>query len=158
MTWRLRSARLDDAEAMAKIHASVANPSWSAHEIAGWLARSDAFAIVTEEIAGSPAAFALALKGGEDADILMIATASQMHRTGAGRATLRALIQEAGQRRVGRLVLEAARNNLPALGLYRGEGFVEIAVRTGYYRQASGRVDALVLARLVSPDSGHELA
>ena len=154
MSWQQRAARLDDAEAMAGIHASVAEPGWCKADFASWLARPDAFAILVEGVDG-PAAFALALAAGEDADILMIATASQKHRRGAGRATLRALAREAVRRGVRRLVLEAARNNLPALGLYQGEGFVEIGVRTGYYLQATGLVDAIVLARTVLPDGGH---
>ncbi len=157
MNWRVRAARPDDADAMAAIHASVAAPGWSAQDFASWLARPDAFAVVADS-AGGAASFALALAAGEDADILMIATAWQMHRCGAGRATLRALAGEAARRDVGRLVLEVARNNHPARALYAAEGFVEIGVRTGYYRQADGLVDALVLAWPVSPDGGHGLA
>jgi ribosomal protein S18 acetylase RimI-like enzyme len=150
MNWTLRAALAADAEAMAAIHASVAQPGWSARDFSTWLARDEAIAVlVTHD--ESPAAFALALIGGDDADILMIATASQMQRQGAGGATLRALSAEAARRDVRRLVLEVARNNQPALALYGREGFVEIGVRPGYYRQAGGLVDAIVLARAVSP-------
>jgi ribosomal-protein-alanine N-acetyltransferase len=64
---------------------------------------------------------------------------------------LGALATEAAHRGVRRLVLEVARNNHPALALYAREGFVEIGVRSGYYRQAGGLVDAIVLARMILP-------
>ncbi|MEP7210067.1 MAG: GNAT family N-acetyltransferase [Alphaproteobacteria bacterium] len=150
MIWPLRPARPDDAGAMATIHATVAEPGWSASDFAAWLARPDAFASLAEGESG-PVAFGLSLVAGDDAEILMIATALRGQRQGAGRAILRALGEETAARGLSRLVLEVARNNLPALGLYRSEGFVEIGVRSGYYRQASGPVDALVLARPVPP-------
>jgi ribosomal protein S18 acetylase RimI-like enzyme len=150
MTLLLRAGRPGDAEAMAAIHASVAAPGWSMQDFETWLRRDDAFAILADSN-GEPIAFALALGAGDDADILMVATASQMQRRGAARMALQALAEEAGRRGVGRLVLEVARNNAPALDLYRSEGFVEIGVRPGYYRQAGNLVDAIVLARPVQP-------
>jgi ribosomal protein S18 acetylase RimI-like enzyme len=150
MTLSLRAGRPGDAEAMAAIHASVAAPGWSAQDFVTWLKRGDAFAVLVCGD-GEPVAFALALGAGDDADVLMVATASQMQRRGAARTALQALAQEAGQRGVRRLVLEVARTNAPALGLYRSEGFVEIGVRPGYYRQAGNLVDAIVLARPVQP-------
>jgi ribosomal-protein-alanine N-acetyltransferase len=150
MTVSPRAAHPGDAEAMAAVHATVAAPGWSVQDFTPWLARPDVFAVLGEGEHG-PAAFALALGSGDDADILMIATASQMQRQGAGRAVLRALADEAARRGVGRLVLEVARNNQPALRLYGREGFVEIGARPGYYRQVGGLVDAIVLARTVSP-------
>jgi ribosomal-protein-alanine N-acetyltransferase len=150
MTLSFRAAHSGDAEAMAAIHASVATPGWSVQDFVGWLKRDNAFAVLAED-GGEPVAFALALGAGDDADILMIATASQMQRRGAARAALRAAGGEAARRRFARLVLEVARNNAPALGLYRSEGFVEIGVRPGYYRQAGGLVDAIVLARPTQP-------
>ena len=68
-----------------------------------------------------------------------------------GKAPVTPLAIEAAHRGVRRLVLEVARNNHPALALYAREGFVEIGVRSGYYRQAGGLVDAIVLARMISP-------
>jgi ribosomal-protein-alanine N-acetyltransferase len=150
MNWTLRSAIASDADAMAAIHATVAHPGWSARDFSTWLSRSEAIAVLASGDKGL-VAFALALIGGDDADILMIATASQMQRRGAGAAVLGELVVEAAHRGVRRLVLEVARNNHPALALYAREGFVEIGVRSGYYRQAGGLVDAIVLARMILP-------
>lgn len=157
MTASLRAAGPADAETMAAIHGSVATRGWSAADFGTWLARPDAFAFLAVGAPGpvgvmgdAAIAFGLALVAGEEAEILMIATTPRARRHGAGRAILRALIEETGRRRLGRLILEVARNNQPALGLYRSEGFMEIGARSGYYRQAGGLVDALVLARSAS--------
>ncbi len=89
----------------------------------------------------------------------MIASRPSIQRKGVARAVLAALDREAARRGLGRWVLEVARDNLAALGLYRSEGFVEIAVRPGYYRStgsaSAGPIDALVLARPVGVYGGH---
>ena len=90
MTLSLRAGRPGDAEVMAAIHASVAAPGWSAPDFATWLKRGDAFAVLVCSD-GEPVAFALALGAGDDADVLMVATASQMQRRGAARTALQAL-------------------------------------------------------------------
>ena len=78
-----------------------------------------------------------------------IATDPAARQGGLGRQIFRALDAEALNRGLERWVLEAARNNLPAIGLYKSEGFVEIGVRKGYYKTRQGPVDALVMARPV---------
>lgn len=145
MSWALRPARPSDAAAMAGIHAGLAGPGWSAADFSGWLSRAEGFGALAEGQSG-PAAFALGLAAGEDAELLMIATASQNQRSGAGRAVLAALADEARRRGLARLVLEVAQNNASALGLYRSEGFVEIGRRPRYYQQEGAMQDALVLA------------
>ncbi len=104
-------------------------------------------------------AFGLALMAGADAELLTIATDPAARRGGLGRQIFRALDAEALERGLERWVLEAARNNLPALSLYKSEGFVEIGVRKGYYKTRQGVVDALVMSRPVgSAHSGQGAA
>ena len=45
-----------------------------------------------------------------------------------------------------RLFLEVRASNLAALTLYRRAGFEQVGVRRGYYRDAQGSEDALVMA------------
>ncbi|MBI1360572.1 MAG: GNAT family N-acetyltransferase [Alphaproteobacteria bacterium] len=158
MIWSLRPALPEDAAAMAAVHSAASTNGWSEADFAAWLARAEAFACVAAGEAGL-SAFGLALSAGDDAELLMIATFPSVQRRGAARDVLSTLDAEAQRRGLGRWVLEAARDNLAALALYRSEGFVEIAVRPGYYRPtgpaASGPVDALVLARAVGVSGGH---
>ncbi len=99
-------------------------------------------------------AFGLALAAGDDAELLTIATAQAGRRQGWGRAIFDALNTEAAKRGLSRWVLEVARNNMPAIGLYKSLGFLEISLRKAYYRQGKDRVDALVLSRPTGHISG----
>lgn len=141
----IRAATPADAAQLSAIHHASFADGWSEADMAVWLARPEAFAVMAtrDRLA---IAFGLALTAGDDAELLSIATLPEARRAGLGRKILAALDAQAAERGLKRFVFEAARNNLPALGLYLSSGFVEIAVRKAYYPGPEGRVDALVLA------------
>jgi ribosomal-protein-alanine N-acetyltransferase len=144
-----------DAAALSALHSASFDRGWSKQDFDAWLARREAFAILAlREL--EAVGFGLALAAGDDAELLTIAVSPDRRGTGLGRAIFQALDAEAAGRSLKRWVLEVARNNVPALGLYRAEGFMEIGIRTAYYSQKEGRVDALVLSRPVGPASGQE--
>jgi ribosomal-protein-alanine N-acetyltransferase len=91
---------------------------------------------------------------GPEADVQTIAVAGSAQGHGVGGLLLRALVDEAVRRGAGALLLEVRADNAPAIGLYRKHGFVQIAVRRGYYQP--GNIDALVMRRrpLRAPDPG----
>jgi ribosomal-protein-alanine N-acetyltransferase len=146
VTVRLASA--GDAPLLSALHCAAFADGWREADFKTWLARHEAFAaiMVREREA---VAFGLALAAGDDVELLTIATASNQRRRGAGREILHALDAEAQKRMLNRWVLEVARSNLAAIGLYKSAGFVEIAVRKAYYPQGEEREDALVLSRTV---------
>jgi ribosomal-protein-alanine N-acetyltransferase len=154
VTVSLRRAVPADAAALARIHAASFDDGWTEEDMAGWLGRPEAFAWLAEDCGCEAVAFGLALTAGDDAEILTIATIPALRGAGIGRQILAELDKEAARRGLSRFVLEVARNNLPALGLYRSYGFVEIGVRTNYYRTQAGLVDALVHERPVGPANG----
>jgi [ribosomal protein S18]-alanine N-acetyltransferase len=150
----VRPARLADAASLSALHSGAFDDGWSEADFTMWLARMEAFAILALR-EREAVAFGLALAAGDDAELLTIAATASHRRNGLGREIFRALDAEAKDRSLRRWVLEVARNNLPALGLYKSEGFVEIGVRNAYYRQREGWADALVLSRPVGHVSGH---
>lgn len=156
MTVVCRPARASDASALARLHARGFDRGWPAEDFTTWLERAEAFAIIAES-GGEPTAFGLAVVAGDDAELLTIATAAASRRSGLGRRVLRELDAEAARRGVSRWVLEVARNNSAALGLYLSEGFVEIGRRPNYYSQPEGLVDAIMLARPTGLKDGHGL-
>ncbi len=152
MTVRLASA--EDARELSALHCASFADGWSEADFQTWLARPEGFACVaTRE--REAVAFGLALAAGDDAELLTIATTASERRAGLGREILLALNAEAARRGLSRWVLEVARNNVAALGLYKSAGFVEIGVRKAYYTQEEGRVDALVLSGPVGLVGGH---
>ncbi len=148
-----RVAQAQDAADLARLHAASFREGWSRDDFTTWLARKEAIAVVAEE-GGVTVAFGLALAAGADAELLTIATAPDLRGNGWGRRIMRALDEEAVRLGLQRWILEVARNNLPAFGLYSSEGFVEIGVRKAYYPSETGRIDALVMSRPVSPAGG----
>ena len=154
----LRLATVADAADLSRLHTSSFEDGWSEADFATWLARAEGFAVLATRAISSreweAVAFGLALAAGDDAELLTIATGPSHRQAGLGRQIFLALDKEAASRGLKRWVLEVARNNLPALGLYKSSGFMEIAVRNAYYPTREGRVDALVLSRPVGLAGG----
>lgn len=153
----IRPVIASDAADLSRLHTASFEDGWTRDDFTTWLARPEAMAVLAIR-EGEAIAFGLALVAGDDAELLTIATDPAARQGGFGRRIFRALNQEAAGRGLARWVLEAARNNLPALGLYKSEGFVEIGVRKAYYKTREGRVDALVMARPVGPNGGQDAA
>lgn len=150
----LRPANPADAATLSRLHTASFDDGWTTDDFVTWLSRAEAFAVIAGE--GDGAAFGLALMAGADAELLTIATDPLQRRSGWGRRIFRALDAEAQNRGLERWVLEVARNNLPAIGLYKSAGFMEIGLRKAYYRTRDGREDALVMSRKVGPVSGQD--
>lgn len=151
----LRSATVADAAELSRLHTASFDEGWTRDDFATWLARPEAMAALAFR-EREAVAFGLALVAGDDAELLTIATDPAARKCGLGRQIFRALDAEALNRGLERWVLEVARNNLPAIGLYKSEGFVEIGVRKAYYKSGAGRVDALVMSRGVGPGGGQD--
>ena len=146
----VRAAVAGDAAALSAIHTASFHEGWTQADFETWLSRAEAICVVAEQ-AGEVASFGLALAAGSDAELLSIASVPAQRSRGLGRQIMRALDVEAGRRGLDRWILEVARNNLPAIGLYSSEGFVEIGLRKAYYPSETGRIDALVMSRPVRP-------
>lgn len=153
----VRPATVADAAELSRLHTASFEDGWTRDDFATWLARPEAMAVLAVRERDA-VAFGLALTAGADAELLTIATDPAARQSGLGRQIFRALDADAVNRGLERWVLEAARNNLPAIGLYKSEGFVEIGVRKAYYNTRQGRVDALVMSRRVGPGGGQDAA
>lgn len=150
----VRPATPEDAAALSRIHVQSFDDGWTPVDITTWIARPEGIALLAED-ASEQVAFALALQAGDEAELLTIATDPARRGQGLGHMIFAALDMEAASRGLNRWILEVARNNLPAIALYKSEGFVEIAVRKAYYKQTEGRVDALVMSRPVGSSDRH---
>ena len=85
----------------------------------------------------------------DEVHILNVGTAPEARRGGIGRA-LREAAAEAGRRKGARLsTREVRRSNLPAIGLYRALGYLEVGVRARYY--AEENEDAIVMTLEFDP-------
>ena len=151
----IRLAMPADAGDLSRLHGASFEDGWSKDDFVTWLSRKESVAAVAHS-EREAVAFGLALAAGDDAELLSIAVAPDRRGQGLGQGILAALDAEAHNHRLVRWVLEAARNNLPALALYKSAGFVEIGVRKDYYLTSEGKVDALMMSRAVGGPGGHQ--
>ena len=70
----------------------------------------------------------------DEGSITNIATHPDRRNQGLGHLVLRALLSEAKNRGLRTVFLEVRPTNLPALALYRAEGFEEVGRRKNFYR------------------------
>ena len=82
---------------------------------------------------GAVRAFAVASVLSPEAELESIAVAPESQRQGIGRQILTALMDELKAAGVDELLLEVRSSNIPAIALYRAQGFVQRGLRPGYY-------------------------
>ena len=71
---------------------------------------------------------------------------------GYGRKVFNLLLERASKLEATECYLEVRQSNLPAIGLYRSMGFVQIGERKNYYPAHGAREDAIIMSRqLPSP-------
>ncbi len=86
----------------------------------------------------------------DEVELLNIAVAPDFQGAGLGRALLQFLIDEVKTFAV-KIFLEVRASNIPAISLYRENGFEQTGVRRAYYHGAQGREDALLMCRNLAP-------
>ena len=132
-------------EDMAALHARAfagQGRGWSAVEIGALLQSAPVLAVTGVH------GFALLRVVVGEAELLTIATDPACRRHGVARDVLKRGEAAARARGAGRIVLEVARDNVAARGLYDSAGYQVIACRAAYYGRPDGRrVDALLLEK-----------
>lgn len=132
----------------AALHAESFPPgeAWSEAAFATSLATGGGFGFLIE--AGG---FILARVAGGEGEILTLAVHPACRRQGFARRLVCAALDEARARGAGAMFLEVAADNLPALALYAGLGFIRCGARRDYY--GPGR-HAVLMRRELAGSSG----
>lgn len=105
----------------------------------GYLCRVD-------EADGAIRGYAILMPVVDEAELLTIGVASAQQRKGLGRSMLLEMLDVARAKEMRRVFLEVRKSNAAAIALYRSAGFGEIGARRGYYQNADGGEDAIVMA------------
>ena len=151
MTWSLRSATVDDLDAINAIEqVTFPTDAWSREMIAAELAGPHGHYLAAVDEAGTLIGYAglLAPRGSGQGDIQTIAVDASARRQGIGAAMLDALLSEARAREAFEVFLEVRADNPNAHALYVTRGFEDIAVRPNYY-QPDG-VDAIIMKAVLA--------
>lgn len=148
MTLAVRPAVPGDVGAIAGLEAEAFPlDTWSERLIVDGIAgRVPTTAYLVAERDGLVVGYAAVSVVQDVAELQRIATTMPARRTGVAAALLAAVEAHAAAGGAERLLLEVRDDNEPALALYVGAGFAEIARRPRYYRDGT---DAIVLERSV---------
>jgi ribosomal-protein-alanine N-acetyltransferase len=137
-------ATVQDAQALAAVHAASFSDPWGAEVIEAFLRSPEVIGLIAET---PPAAFGLCRRIVDEAEILTLAVAPDHRRRGVGGALVDAMAEWARSAGARALFLEVARDNDAGLALYRAAAFAEVGIRRAYYSRPTGAMDALVLRR-----------
>jgi [ribosomal protein S18]-alanine N-acetyltransferase len=145
----IAEARVDDAAALARLHASAFRHGWSETEFERLLTDKTVICHIARRGAGGGTicAFTISRIVEDEAEILMVAVApGEQGRGLAGRLLSRHLgrLAALGVRKV---FLEVDEGNLRAIRLYTRAGFEQVGRRPGYYANLEGTAAALILRR-----------
>ena len=140
----MRSMSLADVDAVLAIEQTVQPYPWTRGNFSDAL--SGGYRCVVDEIQNEIVSYAVLMPVLDEAELLTIGVAAGRQRQGLGRTMLAAQMRWAKTNNMRRIFLEVRVSNLPAIALYRKTGFIEIGARRGYYRNAQGCEDALVMA------------
>jgi len=161
----IRGLKESDVDALAAIHAaSFGHPGaghfgdvWQAREISGLLRSLGGFGVVAcmpGEGGGKDVflGFILCCKSGDECEVLTLCVDPPYRRRGLARRMVEDACAKAYVMGAGRMVLEVAEKNKPALALYEGIGFERAGRRKNYYKgraddpqEGQARGDALIL-------------
>lgn len=137
---KARPASSADLEAVLAIQRSrPALPRWNRDHFEAELASPRSLVTVVED-EGRVLAFCVCLLVPPEAQLLMIAVIPERAGAGVGGFLLKAVLEDLRLRFFRTITLEVSGANLPALGLYRSFGFVEVGRRSGYYPDGSEAV------------------
>ncbi|MEL7453367.1 MAG: GNAT family N-acetyltransferase [Pseudomonadota bacterium] len=144
-----------DAVHMHRLQTDAFETAWSVDSLQALLGQAAVFGIgLWPEKRGAGDALLAALCAqiaGEDAELLLLATAPLHQRRGYARRLLWEATQEASARGAARWILDVAADNEPAQALYQSLGFTIDGRRRAYYaRRDSPRADALLMSCAMS--------
>lgn len=148
----MRRMTLDDVDAVLAIEQAVQAYPWTRGNFSDALAHC--YLCRVDETAGEIRGYAILMPAVDEAELLNIGVAAAQQRKGLGRAMLLEMLDMARANKLRRVFLEVRPSNAAAIALYRSAGFSEVGVRRGYYQNANGSEDALVMACVIGEGNG----
>jgi ribosomal-protein-alanine N-acetyltransferase len=130
----------------AAIHqAAFGEEGWDIAALTELLAMPGAQGRIAIGADGHPLGFLLSLHISDTAELLTLAVDPMIRRHGIGTMLVRNFLANAKHTGATNAFLEVAEDNIPAISLYKREGFVSEGRRRDYYRRSGNiRVDAHV--------------
>jgi ribosomal-protein-alanine N-acetyltransferase len=145
---RLRPMTEADLPRIHRIELASYEYPWSPGNFADSL--NAGYSMWVREADGEIIGYYVMMAAAGEAHLLNLTIAPIWRRHGLGRDLLEHCMACARDHRADTLFLEVRTSNTAAIGLYHSSGFIDLAMRRGYYPAREGREDALILKKDLS--------
>jgi ribosomal-protein-alanine N-acetyltransferase len=145
---RLRPMTEADLPRIHRIELASYEYPWSPGNFADSL--NAGYSMWVREADGEIIGYYVMMAAAGEAHLLNLTIAPIWRRHGLGRDLLEHCMACARDHRADSLFLEVRTSNTAAIGLYHSSGFIDLAMRRGYYPAREGREDALILKKDLS--------
>lgn len=146
----VEAAHLNDAPALANLHAASFHRGWGEGEFEAMLREPNTLVHRLRQ-GRKVIGFIVSRLAADEAEILSVAVAASQRGRGLSRGLLLTHLGHLAGRGVRTVFLEVEENNQPARRLYERAGFAVVGRRERYYRQTGGEeLNALVMRRDLS--------
>ncbi|MFN3545377.1 MAG: ribosomal protein S18-alanine N-acetyltransferase [Thiobacillus sp.] len=108
------------------------------------------YSMWVREAAGEVIGYYAMMVAAGEAHLLNLTIAPMWRGHGLGRDLLEHCLAGACDHKADSVFLEVRVSNTAAIALYRSSGFVDLAVRRGYYPAREGREDALIMKKTLA--------
>ena len=137
----IRTGTSSDNEAIHAIEQSVfKEDSWSLEMISQEIAKDPSRITWIMELGELMIGYSMVRSGPGEVQLINMAVEPSFHRMGLGKRLLDHFLDQVPAK--SSVFLEVNRGNFPAINLYLGAGFEDVAIREAYYRDGS---DAIVM-------------
>jgi len=149
----MRAMTPEDMETVLGIELAVQAYPWTRGNFMDAL--NYGYMCCVDEDNGAIRGYAILMPAVDEAELLNISVAAAWQRKGLGKMIISEMLQRARAKNMKRMFLEVRPSNVAAISLYKRSGFDLVGVRRGYYQNANGIEDALVMScDLTGEDNG----
>ena len=148
VTHRMRPMAEADLPRIHQIELDSYDYPWTPGHFADSLTAG--YSMWVSEAGGELTGYYAMMAAAGEAHLLNLAIAPAWRGHGHGRRLLAHCLAGACDHKASVLFLEVRTSNTAAIGLYHSSGFVDLAVRRGYYPARDGREDALIMKKDLS--------
>ena len=145
----IKTLTLDDVPSMTLLHTQGFDRPWPEQDFMGHINNELDFALGVFG-KGFLCGFILIRRQDDQAEILTLVVGERYRGGGHGKKLICAGENLANEQGAEIMFLDVAKDNAPALGLYKGTGYQNCGQRPGYYRRPHGRVDALLFQKHIA--------
>lgn len=145
----LEALTTDNAGDAAALHAKCFARSWPFEDFRNYAEGTRCYSLLARLEQETVGGLVIARAGGDEGEILTIATAPGLRRKGIAGKLLSSIIERLAGAGIAIIFLEVGVTNKAAIALYTSFGFETIGKRAAYYNHANSREDALIMRRLL---------